>query len=309
MSVTLTQGWKFYIEEWLIPEKCDVYRMRMIAKAMFNFFGPSKIIEKITRKDLAAWRDDFVARGRALPTARKHLSIYFAMCRYNALHNDLGAFALLTLPPPSAPIAEAFEPQQVALLFAQEMPYRIRLFFTLDFETAARSKAMEQLTVGRCFWDRRVVDYRLPGVNHKKKRRGEVAMSDVLFPVLWEAAHRWGPPWKDDLIVPPGEPNSRRRSRPYDPKAVVRRSVSTHPGCLKVLKKCGLYKYWVVRHIGRKTWVTNAANNGATSPQISAVVHDTIVTIQKNYLFPKVDKQHGLMNIGSLVPAAVPMSP
>lgn len=298
MSVTVTEGWKFYIEQWVIPQKCDLQRTRAIAKWWITFLGPRAVIEAVTIEQLDAAMDAMVIDGKASGTRRKRLTIYYAMCSFNAKKKRVHEFAKIALPPPSPPVQRSFEEAEVARLFAEPMPYRIWLFFTIDFETAVRSKAGEQLTVGRCDWVRRVVDYRLPGVNHKNKRRGEVAISDVLFEVLWLAATKHGPPWKDDLIIPPGEYRVGKglKWKPYDPSAPVRSSTSTYPGCSKILTRCGLKERWVARHIGRKTWATLAVARGLTHLQIGDVMHDRIATVEKSYIFTRVDRTHALMN-------------
>jgi integrase len=298
-AITITEGWKFYIEQWVIPQKCDLLRTREIARWSMATFGPRTPIEAVTVEQLEASMDAMVAAGKASGTRRRRLTIHYAMCNFNAKKKRVREFAKIMLPAASPPVQRSFEEEEVARLFAEPMPYRIWLFFVLDFETAARSKALEQLTYGRCDFTRRVVDYRLPGVNHKNKRRGEVAMSDYLFEVLWAAATKFGPPWKDDLIIPPGEyrpvaPNARRK--PYDPMAPVRTSTTTYPGCARILKRCGLKERRIARHVGRKTWATLAAASGASHLQIGNVMHDTVATIEKSYVFIRVDKTHGLMN-------------
>lgn len=311
MSITVTEGWKFYIEQWVIPQKCDLLRTREIAKWSIATFGPRTAIEAVTVEQLEGAMDAMTLAGKASGTRRRRLTIHYAMCNFNAKKKRVKEFAKIALPPQSPPVQRSFEVEEVAHLFAQRMPYRIRLFFVLDFETAARSKALEQLTYGRCDFARRVVDYRLPGVNHKNKRRGEVAMSDFLFEVLWEAATKHGPPWKDDLIIPPGEYRTlapRQRVKAYDPMAPVRPSTTTYPGCARVLKRCGLKERRIARHVGRKTWATLAAASGASHLQIGNVMHDTVATIEKSYVFIRVDKTHGLMNrVSPVAPCAVAM--
>jgi integrase len=149
-AITITEGWKFYIEQWVIPQKCDLLRTREIARWSMATFGPRTPIEAVTVEQLEASMDAMVAAGKASGTRRRRLTIHYAMCNFNAKKKRVREFAKIMLPAASPPVQRSFEEEEVARLFAEPMPYRIWLFFVLDFETAARSKALEQLTYGRC---------------------------------------------------------------------------------------------------------------------------------------------------------------
>lgn len=64
----------------------------------------------------------------------------------------------------------------------------------------------------------------------------------------------------------------------------------------RVLKRAGLYERWVCRHIGRKTWATNAAVAGATDIEIGNVLHDTPAMVRKHYAISRPEKSLPVMN-------------
>jgi hypothetical protein len=74
-------------------------------------------------------------------------------------------------------------------------------------------------------WERRVIDYRQPGVNHKNKRRGEVAMSDWVFDTLREMVFEIGPRHPDEYLIGNGTPRARRK--------VARGPTCTYHGCCR----------------------------------------------------------------------------
>jgi hypothetical protein len=94
--------------------------------------------------------------------------------------------------------------------------------------------------------------------------------------------------------------------------APVRPSTTTYPGLRAVLKRCGLKERRIARHVGRKTWATLAAASGASHLQIGNVMHDTVATIEKSYVFIRVDKTHGTSDeprVALVAPRATRASP
>jgi hypothetical protein len=70
--------------------------------------------------------------------------MYFAMCRFNVREEKFEKFAEIPLPKGGPPRTRSFTQEEVGMVWREEMPRRIRLFFLLDFGTAARSRAIEE---------------------------------------------------------------------------------------------------------------------------------------------------------------------
>lgn len=273
-----------------------MYRTRICAKETIRFFGPRKAIPAIQRSELYALADYITKEtGRSSGTARKTLSMYFAMCRFNVREGKFEKFAEIPLPKGGPPRTRSFTQEEVALVWRQDMPLRTRLFFLLDFGTAARSRAIEEAKVGNVDWDRRIIDYRHPGVDYKKKRRGEVALSDWVYETLRELVFARGPRHPDEYLIGNGKPRPGRKT--------IKGPTSTYHACCQVLAKVGLKEKWVARHVGRKTWATEAQAQGLSHLQIGAVLHDTVTTLEKHYIFPRADQAHPLMNRVPMLPA------
>lgn len=287
-DLTITQAFANYIREWIIPEKCGLERVHGCARILIPHFGPKRLISTITRNDLRDYIEMRSKAGKASATIRKELSFYYAACNHNMREGKLTAFDKVKLPDQGTPRERTFEDWEVQRMFEQPMDLRTWYFLWIDYEAAQRSRAIEQLTVGRVNLRTRLMDFRLPGVNHKKKRRGIVAISDALYPILDEAIHRFGPPWKDDLVI--GVSPCWRRN----PK---NKGVGcTYKQVRRVLERAGLYERWVCRHVGRKTWATNAAIAGATDIEIGNVLQDTPAMVRKHYAIAKPEKMLPVMN-------------
>lgn len=285
-DLTITQVFANYIKEWVIPQKCGVGRVHGCSRLLVPFFGPRRLISTITRNDIRDYIEMRRKAGKANGTIRREVSFYYAACNHNVSEGNLTLFQKVKLPPQGEPRERTFEEFEVQRMFAEPMDARTWYFLWIDYEAAPRSRAIEELTVGRVNLATRLMDFRLPGVNHKKKRRGKVMISDALYPIIDEAIHRWGPPWRDDFVIGVSKGRARKKG------AIG----STYRAVHRVLKRAGLYERWVCRHIGRKTWATNAAVAGATDIEIGNVLHDTPAMVRRHYAIGRPEKLLPVMN-------------
>lgn len=285
-DMTITQAFANYIKEWAIPQKCGVARVHGCSRLLIPHFGPRRLISTITRNDLRDYIEMRGKKGKANGTIRREVSFYYAACNHNVNEGKLTIFEKVKLPPQGEPRERTFEEFEVQRMFAEPMDSRTWYFLWIDYEAAPRSRAIEELTVGRVNLSTRLMDFRLPGVDHKKKRRGKVMISDALLPIITEAIYRFGPPWRDDLVIGASMGRSKKKG------AIG----STYRAVHRVLKRAGLYERWVCRHIGRKTWATNAAVAGATDIEIGNVLQDTPAMVRKHYAISRPEKLLPVMN-------------
>jgi integrase len=287
MTLTVRKVFESYINEWCIPERCDVPRTRIVQRHIEAFTTPDVKAKKWDRARSREYRDLRYSQGVGAGTVRKELAIWRAALSHAVKENRLKAVPYIEMPP-SPPARERYwevhEMQRLMLSLrdavrrpsADHIDWRTWYFYWIAFETWARAGAIEQLTVGRVDLERGMIDFRVPGMKISKKRRGEVAISEALRPILDEAIHRNGPPWKDDLLIGPGVTRRRKDGtrRPYS---------STSQGCKRALKRAGMKEKWVLRHVCRKTGATLSVMAGSSIEEAAQVLHDTPHTTAKHY--------------------------
>jgi hypothetical protein len=186
----------------------------------------------------------------------------------------------------------------------RELADRTWYFLWIASEAWSRAAAIEQLTVGRVdLWTRRVMDFRVPGTRVTKKRRGEVAISDALWPRLYEAMHRYGPPWKEDLLIGCGFPRPKN-NQPYAP-GKPRSYTTTYHQVKAVTITAGIDERFLCRHVWRKTGPSHSVMNGTPMEAAAAVLCDTVATTGKHYAHFQVERTFAAVN-GKPVPMVLP---
>ncbi|HEX2891601.1 site-specific integrase [Vineibacter terrae] len=160
------------------------------------------------KKLLAYWRDKTVdaLTPDAINGYKKHvlevekLSVSIVNRRLTALRSALNyAKANRWLSEvPSIPKWDEPDPKshfltrsQVAkLLWASRRVPHLKMFIRLAVYTAARAEAIFQLTWDRIDWENGWIDFRLPGVIHKRKKRPNAPQSPVLMAALRRAKQK-----------------------------------------------------------------------------------------------------------------------
>jgi integrase len=309
MPYTLAMVIHDYTEEHARPNGADLYRLRLTFRTILQFFGPglrAKDIERSHSRDYRAWRK---ARKVCDATAGRELRMLRAALSHAFKEGRLKAMPYIEMPPASPPRERFYDENEMRWVFTEakrrigaaittaqrECAERAWYFLWLASETWARAAAIEQLTVGRVdLWTRRIVDYRVPGMRLTKKRRGEVVISDALWPVLYEAVHRYGPPWKDDLVIGCGLPRPKKNV-PYQP-GKMRAYSTTYPSIRSITHAAGITERFVARHVWRKTGPSHAVMNGASLEAASAVLYDTMPTTAKHYAKFKTERTLAAVN-------------
>jgi hypothetical protein len=146
-------------------------------------------------------------------------------------------------------------------------PRRQHLFWLIAFATGARSEAIIEATWDRVDWNRRTIDFRVPGAVYRNKRRVVAPISDALYPRL-EAAYARR---TDDYVIGLGE-----RGKPS----------CTWRGCKENLKAIGIDERGVCRHVARHTvasWLLQGDPERGIAP---ASVYDVAKLLGDTVMWP-----------------------
>jgi integrase len=168
-----------------------------------------------------------------------------------------------------APRCRWFSREEHLLLMGADKPARLHRFYVLAFATGARSRAIETLTWDRVDLANRVIDYRIPGKDHKNKRRAVVPIGDSLLAELtkWERV--------DDYVIgcgPSGRPTS------------------VHHLGKRALRSIGIDEKGVCRHVARHTvasWMLQGDKARGIEPSpihhVAEMLGDRVGMIEKVY--------------------------
>jgi integrase len=134
---------------------------------------------------------------------------------------------------------------------------RITRFVCIALDTAARTEAIEGLTWDRVDFHSGTIDFRAPGRTVTKKRRGVIAISKRLMPILKRAYGER----KSDYVL--------------DSDGVIAKS----------------FRAWVRKtpypktgkHDLRRTWATLAVQAGVPIPHVADVLCDTVEVVLRHY--------------------------
>jgi hypothetical protein len=149
---------------------------------------------------------------RAGPRARRSRCI--SRCAASTCEKEkFEKFAEIPLPKGGAPRTRSFTQEEVGRCGAKRCRDASRFS---SCWTSGRPRARERSrrrASGNVDWERRIIDYRQPGVNYKNKRRGEVALSDWVFDTLREMVFEIGPRHPDEYLIGNGTPRAKSQGR------------------------------------------------------------------------------------------------
>jgi integrase len=259
-----------YAWEHCRPAGVDLRRLCIVARNFCAFFGLDRDPQTLKRADIRAYREHRLNQGVTDPTIRREFAFLKAAMNHELREERFQMVPHVEMPPQGNPRKRFLQEEEVARVMRQPMPHRIRMFFILAFATAARARAIEELTWDRVDFANGLIDYRVPGRDHKKKRRAIVPMSDELRRRL-EAA--WARP-------------NRNPDDPYVIGRGPRGSVScTYSECKAVMRAAGIDELGVARHVARKTFASHALQAGVPIAKVAAVLADNPTTAEKAYAF------------------------
>lgn len=251
-----------YAREVTLPNGSDPRRIGIIARHVIDHVDPTRNPESLGRGDFRDYVTARRAEGVQPATIRRELSIFLATLRHGA-REDRFKFDLtgIAMPPGGEPRKRFLTEEEKRRLMLTPKPTRIHLFYLVAFATAARAKAIEELTWDRVDFVQGLIDFHVPGARRTKKRRAVVPISNELRPRL-ESAYT-------------------RRTDEY----VIGAGCSTFVGCKKAMKAAGIDEKGVCRHVARKTFASHAVQAGVPYAHIGGVLGDTAATTEKSYGF------------------------
>lgn len=281
-----------YWQEHCQPEGVDFGRLRTIATNICGFFGLDRDPQTLKRADISAYREHRLAEGVKDSTVRREFAFLKAAINHGKREERLEKVPHIAMPPLGQPRRRFLSEEECVRVMRQPMPYRIRMFFVIAFATAARAKAIEELSWDRIDWANGLIDFRVPGKTYKKKRRAIVPMSNDLRRRLEASFNRPGRDLSDPLVIGLG------------PRG---KCSTTYHEAQKVMKAAGLWKKgFPPRHVARKTWASHAAQANISEKKMELVLWDTPLTIQKSYSFLRPSDAQEVVNFKQIVPSVIP---
>lgn len=260
----LLDALRHYYHEWVIPNSRSPNRSLYVFKHLLRHNDPTKLIDGIGRQDGRAYVAARTEDGVKPATIRREMCLWLAALNHAVREERSKCKFGFQMPPMSEPRIRYLTREEYARLMRTPMPPRIYRFFLIAFGTGARSRAIEELTWDRVDLQRRVIDFRLPGVNHKNKRRVVAPISDALFPRL-EAMHTRR---KDEYVIGLSERG---------------RCVTTYHDAKKVLRTMGINEAGVARHVARHTFASWLLQEGVSIYEVAKLMGDTVGMVEKVY--------------------------
>lgn len=181
---------EFIIDEWLEAKKDQVASWQSLyypAKFLKEHFGKTQP-QHITDLKVRQYHKIMEKKGRSNGTTIKHLNnLRMALNWAKDKKKWITEVPHIAFPPKPHPKDRWLTRGEVKKLLDNcEQPH-IRLFIELAVKTGARKSAILQLTWDRVSFDRNLIFYPLPGIEHGKKRRAIVPLSPNLRKSLMEA--------------------------------------------------------------------------------------------------------------------------
>lgn len=272
LFIPMYRIYKDYIQERLHRRGSDVRRAVSGFRRVCDFFDPLVDPTKLKLQDWARYEDHRYSEGVCAPTVRREMTYHLAAMNHARKRERIVAVPYLEKP--SGDVVKerraATEEEYQLLMRKGVMSWRIRMFFRLAYWTGHRAKAIEQLTFARVNWSNRTIDFNLPGVNHRNKRRNaSFPITDELMGFL-EAAKRRHEllGLKDDYVIGVG-----RNGKPS----------CTWRKCKAAWASIGVKDEGFARHAFRKTFVTERVKAGKPLAMVAKLIEDSPETAAKHY--------------------------
>lgn len=258
-----------YLTEHAIPQRCDVKRSATCLFSSYRSLDPmtdARTYNRAQARDyIAMRRADGVCDG----TIRRELSIRQAALRHAVREERIAKAPIFPEIKGGPPRVRFLTTDEYRRLLQVPKPYRRQLFWLLAFETGARSAAIEELRWERVDMDNRVIDFRIPGRDHKNKRRAIAPINSRLYSRLAAALER------------------RARLGSIDP-FVIGAGGSTYNGCRADMETIGICERGIARHVARHTFCSWRMQAGFSAEIIGALIGDdpTMVRMVYGHLAP-----------------------
>lgn len=272
--LTLLKCFERYVTEWCVPRGGDPDRAWIAFRAFINTFGWDKNCAELTRADGRIFVNAELARGVTAATARKHLTMVLAALNHAHKDGRLAKVPKFDMPDPAQPRVRWLTREEHRKLMQVAKPWARQLFWLLAFGTGARTGAILDLTWDRIDLVRKTIDYRVPGVRYRNKRRAVVPIHAALLPRLESAYARRDP--SCPFVV-------SRKGRKYS-------QGSLYHECKRDLAAIGIRERGVARHVARHTvatWMLRGDEERGIRPapihRVAMMLGDTIGMVEKTY--------------------------
>lgn len=272
--LTLALCFEDYIREWCVPERGDPDRAWIAFRAWIAALGHDRDATTLMRADGRTVVDHELARGVSSATARKHLTMGLAALHHAKKEERITKVPMFQMPGRSQPRIRWLTREEHRRLMLLPIPAPRRLFWLLAFGTGARTEAMLDLTWDRVDLVRRTIDYRIPGVVYKNKRRAVVPINASLYVRLESAYARRDESYP--FVV-------SRKGRRYS-------QGSLYHECKADLAKIGIVERGVARHVARHTvatWMLRGDKERGIPPApihlVAQMLGDTVAMVERVY--------------------------
>lgn len=266
-GLTLERAMSDYAREKMVAEGADrirLMRFGYVARTLLQFFGPEKHIETFERSDGRRYTEWRTAKDIQPATVRRELTFLVSALNHAKREERTKREFNIWKPEPGPCRVRFLTVDESERLLALPKSRRCQLFLLLALETGARARAIEELTWDRCDLKRGVIDYRVPGVKYKNKRRSTPPISAFLLPKLEEAYETR----TDDHVIGLGR-NGICSTTYHAIKAC----------CVAV----GIDERGVARHVARHTVATRLLAAGESLHFVAKLLGDTTAMVEAVY--------------------------
>lgn len=209
-----------------------------------------------------------LADGVSTASIRRELTVLGSILNHAVKWERLPKAPKIFKPETSAPRLMFLTREQHAELLRLPMSRRMKLFWMLAFGTGARSEAIEEATWDRINWTDRTLDYRVPGVLYKNKRRVVAPLNSKLFARL---QHYYTiRDESDPYIIGRGKPRKNKVSTTYHEAA-------------RCMEAIGLTDDGIARHIARHTFATWLLQARVPLNRVAHLLGDKASMVESTY--------------------------
>lgn len=262
---TLLGIWQQYIHERARKLGQDINRVRYVAKGWLRVMGIDSTPGEWKRAQTALYADTRLAEGAKATTVRREMCLMQACMNHAKKWERIEKVPHFEKPSGESSKRRPLTEEEYARIMRQPMPARIRMFFLIAYWTGSRSRAIEELMWDRVDFERRTLDFNIPGRRlHNKRRVSGFPIPDGLLPRLEQAYARR----QNEYVIGLG-PHGK--------------CSTTYHACKDVLRAAGINEQGICRHTLRKTFVTERLKLDCNPEKVAALIADNPQTMRKHY--------------------------